>query len=351
MNHEIKLVTAPVISHELEKIGAQVTSRIERLNIDGMLATEDTIQSMKSLRAELNNEIKNWEEQRKTIKKAVASPYQEFEEVYKTNIAEPYSGANTILKDKIGEFEDKVKNEKESNLRGYFSEYLIHEKIEFVTFENVGLSINLSKTEKAYRKDIDTFIEKIKDDLDLIKTTEFEAEILVQYKSSLNVSASIKSVKERKGRERVEKLRLLQQEKLRRNAVMHSMGLKFDSMTKTWAYNDDIYVSDQYIVEVSKDTFNAKIVELEEKIKAHKEAEQKAQEKFVDKAVEKMADNIGIPKKEAVKPIPKPIQKPVEKPKEDVEIVTAQFECKGTLAQLKALGQYMKDNDITYKNI
>ena len=345
-DNEIKLVQKPVISHQLEKIGAEVTSRIERLNIAGMLATEDTIQSMKSLRAELNKEHSNYEEQRKTIKEAVASPYQEFEAIYKTNISEKYSNAVTLLKDKIGEFETNVLNEKESKLRGYFQEYLISVKIDFLKFENLNLSINLSTTEKKYREQIDTYIDKVLDDLELIKTTEYEAEILAEYKTSLNVSASIKSVKDRKEREEKERLRLLEQEKLRRNAVIHSTGLKFDSMTKTWAYSDEIYVTDESIQALDKSSFQAKVVELEEKIKADKEA----------KMVE--AESNAKPIEEKVNPAPKrtlsvskPIQKPVEKPKEDVEILTATFEAKGTRKQLHSIADFMKENGITYKNI
>jgi len=47
--------------------------------------------------------------------------------------------------------------------------------------------------------------------------------------------------------------------------------------------------------------------------------------------------------------IKEPLKAPVKK--EKIELVTAQFEATATFAQLKALGQYMKDNNITYKNI
>ena len=52
--------------------------------------------------------------------------------------------------------------------------------------------------------------------------------------------------------------------------------------------------------------------------------------------------------------IPEPIKAPIKEKKQEnngLEIVTASFEVKGTLGQLKALGQYMKDNKIIYKNI
>ena len=73
--NEIKLIQAPIIKHELEVVGKSIDQRLEELNIEGQVATEETVQSLKKLRAELNSELKEYEEQRKTVKNAVLAPY------------------------------------------------------------------------------------------------------------------------------------------------------------------------------------------------------------------------------------------------------------------------------------
>jgi hypothetical protein len=44
-NNEIQLVTRPKITHKLQELGANVTNRIQELNIESLVATEDTMKS------------------------------------------------------------------------------------------------------------------------------------------------------------------------------------------------------------------------------------------------------------------------------------------------------------------
>ena len=80
---QIKLVQMPVIQHKLVEVGKEVKRRIEELNLPNLIATEDTIQSLKTLRADLNKEAKEFEDSRKMIKTKINEPYDEFEQVYK----------------------------------------------------------------------------------------------------------------------------------------------------------------------------------------------------------------------------------------------------------------------------
>ncbi|MFW5753510.1 MAG: DUF1351 domain-containing protein, partial [Marinilabiliaceae bacterium] len=98
----IVLKQAPVIQHKLEEAGKQVTERIDSLNIDSLVATEETLKSLKDMRAQLNKELKEFEEQRKFVKQGVNKPYLEFESVYKEQISDKYTGAVDKLKEKIG---------------------------------------------------------------------------------------------------------------------------------------------------------------------------------------------------------------------------------------------------------
>lgn len=332
---EIKLVTKPKIVHKLQEFGASVTKRLEDLNINNLVATEDSVKSLKELRAELNKELANFEDQRKFIKGEIMNPFNEFEGIYKTEIADKYKLAIDTLKDKIAIVETKIKDEKKAKVKSYFDELCLSERIDFITFEKLGLDINLSTSEKAYKEKCDEIINKTIDDLNLIKTTEFEAEILTEYKTSLNVSQAITTVKTRKANEAIEAERLLQAQISKRGALLKALGMLFDEMTKCYVYDDETFITEAFLKTSTPDEFTKKYIEFEVKIKDIERAKAQA---------------VNAPQTE-IKFEPKPTTISAPTVKETEEIVTASFEVKGTMSQLKALGQYMRTNNIIYKNI
>lgn len=60
--------------------------------------------------------------------------------------------------------------------------------IDFVTFEQANIGITLSASLKSLKEQAKNFADRISDDLMLIQTQENKAEILVEYKNTLNVS-------------------------------------------------------------------------------------------------------------------------------------------------------------------
>lgn len=327
MNTSIELVQNPVIKQNLKEVGKSVTDRLESLNINGQVATVETVKALKDLRAQLNKELLEFESQRKFVKEGVMAPYNEFEDLYKSEISDKYKNAGNLLKDKIAFVEDKIKEEKRDNIKQYFVELCQSENIDFVTFESVGLDINLSTTEKKYKEQCNEFISRINDDLALIDTQEFKAEIIVEYKLTLNASRSIKTVQDRKESERIENERIRLQLINNRKTALINLGLLFDKMTNSFVYNDSIFISISDVEALSKDDFTTKYLSIESDIKlceGSKEINKPVEEKQV----------LQAPKVE-----------------EKVELVTASFSVTGTMAQLHALGNYMKQNNITYKNI
>ena len=106
MKNEITLVQSPIIAHKLQEAGKSVSKGIEELELDKQVATVDTVKSLKEVRAELNKELADFENQRKAIKEGVNNPYNEFENLYKTEISDKYKSAIDTLKDKIASVED-----------------------------------------------------------------------------------------------------------------------------------------------------------------------------------------------------------------------------------------------------
>ena len=351
MENQIKLVQSPVITHKLQEAGKAVSKRIEDLELDKQIATIETVKSLKDLRAELNKELADFETQRKFIKEGVNNPYNEFENIYKVEISEKYKSAIDLLKDKIAFVEDKVKSDKKEAVEVYFKELCLSEKIDFIKFEKLGIEINLSTTEKKYKEQVNDYITKIADDLNLIKSTDFEAEILTEYKSSLNVSSAITTVKTRKENEKKEEERLKAEQRVNRINFLEKLGMEYVEITNAFEFNTDIYLTLSDINNLSKDRFTEKYHDCEAKIK-----DIKAKELEAKKAAEPKASPVNESPLNGHASVNAPIAAPVMAPKVEVKkeaepLKKASFEVTATMTQLRALGAYMKENNIIYKNI
>lgn len=346
MQNQIKLVQVPVIQHKLVEVGKNVSLRIEELNLSKLVATEDTIKSLKDLRAELNKEFTEFETQRKTLKEAVTNPYMEFENVYKTEITEKYKGAVDILKNKIGEFEDNVKAEKRDNIQSYFTELCLDADIDFVKFSDTNIEVNLSTSEKKYKETCLEFVTRITDDVKLIEGIEYPAETMAEYKKTLNASKAITTIRERKEAERIEKERIKTIETTRRLSLLRNLSMVYRDMTKSynWVQDDSVYMVLSEIEDLPKEDFTKRFVEIETVIKEY-EAAKKTQETPKEEVSAPIAPPLKAP------PLKAPVQEVVKEQQEPVKVIRAEFRCFGTMVQLRALGQYMKDNNIKYENI
>ena len=321
--NKIQLQQNAVIKHDLLNVGRMVDERLQELNIDNLVATDDTIKALKNLRADLNKEFKDFEDQRKTIKSLVAKPYMDLEEVYKVQVSEKYTDAISTLKEKIDEHEIRIKKEKQDVLEEYFEECRDMVGADYVKFSDAGITVNLSTSIKKYREDIDAFFARVLDDLNLIETQDYEAEILVEYKKDLNCSRAIKEVMERKAKEKLEKERQEELEYDRRYDALDRLDFGFKEFENVFVNSKypDLYISRDDVETRSKIEFDAIMESMASKIKSKETPPQ-----------------VKAPTK---------IDPPIEEPK----LLKARFEVTGTLDQLKALGNYLKQNNLTYNNI
>lgn len=193
MNSEIIVVKQlPEIEEHLQAIKAEVTAKVN--DALSLVCTEETVKSVKTVRADLNKDLKEFEERRKAVKKAIMTPYEAFEAIYKDCISDTYKKADIELKAKIDSVENELKEQKTAEVKGYFDEYLQSKAIDFITFESANINVTLSASMKSLKEQAKTFIDRICDDLSLIDTQEHKDEILYEYKQSLNVSAAITTV-------------------------------------------------------------------------------------------------------------------------------------------------------------
>lgn len=189
MNELIIVRQLPIIEENLKALKGEIELKASRAM--NLFCTEDTVKEIKVVRADLNKEFTALEEQRKLVKSKVMEPYEAFEKVYKECVSEIYKKADVDLKSKIDEVDNGLRNEKEELVIEYFNEYQESRGIDFVTFGQAGIKVGLSDSLKSLKDKAKAFVDKICDDLEMIKTQEHKEEILVEYEKSLNASQAI----------------------------------------------------------------------------------------------------------------------------------------------------------------
>lgn len=188
----IVVTQLPIIEQQLVTIKEHFVAAAERAK--ALECTEDTLKSVRETRANITKVFNVLEAKRKEAKKAIMAPYDAFEEIYKSCVTDIYKPCDKELADKIHEVEDGLKAEKRRIAQDYFDEYCKAANIDFLTLDRVGLNIGLSTTKKAIRDKISAFVTKVAEELTLIDTYENSAEVLVEYKQSLNVAQAAMTV-------------------------------------------------------------------------------------------------------------------------------------------------------------
>lgn len=191
----IEVKQLPVIEEQLRSVSTVIDERVK--NATSLVCTEESVKTIKEIRADLNKDYKEFETQRKTVKEQVMKPYNDFENIYKEYISDKFKNADKELKEKIDNVENELKAKKEQEVKEYFEEYKITNNIDFVTYEQARINVTLSASMKSLKEQVKMFIDRIVDDFNLIETQEHKAEILVEYKQTLNVSSAITIVANR----------------------------------------------------------------------------------------------------------------------------------------------------------
>ena len=195
MENLIIIKQLPIIEEQLKAMSIEIDEKVEFAK--SLVCTEDTVKEIKKTRAELNSDFKNLEEKRKEVKMAVLQPYNDFEATYKIYVSDKFNMADKDLKTKIDDVENQLKEDKAAEIKAFFEEYRISNNIDFVKYENAGINVTLSASIKSLKEQAKSFIDRITDDLALIDTQEHKAEIMVEYKKTLNCSQAITTVTSR----------------------------------------------------------------------------------------------------------------------------------------------------------
>ncbi len=207
----------PLIEENLKQLSVEIDEKVK--NAKSLICTEESVKEVKQVRADLNKEFKELETQRKLVKEQILAPYMNFEKIYKQYVSDKYRNADMELKNKVDSTENELKVKKEKEIKDYFEEYKVASNIDFITYGQARINVTLLASVKNLKEQAKQFIDKIVDDLKLIETQEHKAEILVEYKQTLNVSQAITMVTNRFKAIEEEKKRMKQEEELQKSII------------------------------------------------------------------------------------------------------------------------------------
>ena len=87
-----------------------------------------------------------------------------------------------LLKEKIDVIESQQLQEKENELREFANQHIrAYNLQDIIKYEDIGLNVTLSASTKSLKEETLKFIEKISNDVELIKLEEYSDEILLEY--------------------------------------------------------------------------------------------------------------------------------------------------------------------------
>ena len=236
---------------EIESNMKDVKGYVENLNnyYKNVTFTEETMIQAKDEKSKVNKFKKQVSDYRKDIIAEYNKPIKVFEQTAKETeqlLTETY---NTINQ-QVANYENEQKAKKEQEIKDYFEEYKIANNIEFITYEQAKINVTLSASMKSLKEQAKQFVDKIVDDLKLIETQEHKAEILVEYKQTLNVSNAITSVTSRFKAIEEEKKKMEQEKELQKFVV--------DTAKESDKYSEQIILNAPLIEEATEEILTLK---------------------------------------------------------------------------------------------
>jgi len=188
----IVLKQEPIIVYDAVKAkGQEIEQKIKALNLEAIEPNEANLKLLKTTRIDLKKEFDFYESKRKMIKELIMKPYQDFEAVYKEFIASKFKEADSLLKDKVSKVEDEILAQKAKKLKQYFNEI---NTFNFIKFEDLGLNIIKSKSDKYYKEQIEEYLLKVQQDLNTIDTLANRDRVLAKYQIYKDLNKAISEV-------------------------------------------------------------------------------------------------------------------------------------------------------------
>lgn len=191
----IELQQLPIIVERLHSVKADIERRTAEAT--SMICTEETYKSVKDARAQLTKEFKEYEAQRTAIKSKILEPYNAFEQVYRECVTAPFQQADAELKQKIADVTSGIVAQKTEALMDYYGELVEAADIDWLDNLTYRPKVNMSDSLTSLKKQAKAFVDGIVADVAAIEGMDNAAEIMVEYRSNLDLPNAIKTVGDR----------------------------------------------------------------------------------------------------------------------------------------------------------
>lgn len=198
INEIVKVESIGVIKQQLDKVEKIVDDKIK--NIPKVLKQleqmtdeekEEKKGEIKKYKTYLNSIKTQLEDKRKEIHNEIEKPYKDFNDYYSNGVKIKLEESIDKLSNVINDIENKQKQEKRDELELFAKQHFEVNNIDdIVSFDDIGLNINLTDSVKSLKDKIVEFCNKIRQDLDLIDLEEFKTEILIEFKENLDFAQS-----------------------------------------------------------------------------------------------------------------------------------------------------------------
>lgn len=192
----LRVIRTPVISETLDSVTHQLNTVLA--TVEQLQANDSSLKQVKAIRAELARQFQAMEQQRKAAKKQVMEPYLQAEAKYKAAVAEPYQEADKRLKAWVDNYQNGLKAAKEQELREYFEELCAVHGVDFLRFEAAGVAVDMATARqnesRKTKEKLESFVLRVRADLDTILKMEDSAQILAEYRIKLNLPEAILAV-------------------------------------------------------------------------------------------------------------------------------------------------------------
>lgn len=193
----------PQITEYLDQMILPVRERAAELM--AMECTDANKQYCKNQRALVRKTEKELRGVLEEARSQILAPFAEVENKANAICCE-LNKADLCLKGKISQIEDAQKAEKEERIREYFCELRESLNIgDWLVFEAMGLKIGLSDSVKSLMSAVETFLEKVAADMNLISRLPDSVEVMAEFRSTLNLTSAVRTVEARK--EQIERAR------------------------------------------------------------------------------------------------------------------------------------------------
>lgn len=199
MGSLIAIKQLPIVEERLHDLQLAWEQKAE--DAQAMICTEDTIKAVKVFRADMRKEFEEVDALRKQIKEQLTAPATRLDDTFKRCVTNAYNKADAACKLKIETVESEIKERCEKELREYFSELCAVYHLEWLKYEQAGITVDMAsakaKTPKRLREQLSAFVAGVSDSVNRISTLDYAEEIIIEYMRTLDAACSICTVQER----------------------------------------------------------------------------------------------------------------------------------------------------------